>query len=654
MTRKYTQQINVIAKNAGMFDFTKKPFVFSTYRLVVNSLSRICSYFEDNKFPIRLIFGDPKTIECLVQFCPAIADIPAFPTKEIKNLDITEYRNCTILIAQESFFDTVRFETEVYNISPACKVCSLYEYLEWNHINIRLPFWSIKKSTLLEKGKFAFHYMLSYEWFNCIINPFYYKIKKNTHLSPYRFNFINREMVFCAYRTLTSGFLSSEEKKIQYKKFMGYSVLEKDIIGLKKYIQEYSDCYDQDYKKYIDQIEQLILSMKNRIAARQSKDILLHWVDSISNKRLASEMPFLYHLSQAENSIKSEYAYTVMPWTTVAMKTILTGKKPIEGKLYQLDILPEDIALFQTLRKHGYDFRYYGSVYGQMKIFSRKHKGMTMNSMNTYVSTEYLWDALDDLAYKKDAPAFLLIHTLCETHVPYFCPESKHLLEKVYLDEDKHFASAWMDQQYEFYMDLLGQKPVQIFMGDHGEHDKYKYDYLDGKVHVAFFVNNPIQKFDFSKGMFSLVNFVALLNVIMGWEDPVSANPLTECVITESYDYYGRGKINEVIDSGDKALLLDKGAWMQHKSIRNREYEYVRYFDGEEFLFDLCDENTNLIGDGEYRELLEKFRSELGTEFVDIYQENCFALTRKLYEAYRNVKQVESCHSDGKTEGDMK
>lgn len=628
----YTDRLNRIAKLAGMLDFTKFRPLYPTLRACKKYIAELDKYFEVRKLPIRLLVGDEKAIGYLVKMCPRLKGVEVCTLEEIKDKDLGDFRNCTIFVIGTNISKILWTETDMYNKHPNCRICSIFEYMEYNGVIVRYPFWQNNESLKIKLFSF-FKYMLSYEKINRIINFLFRIFNLNKNLIIYLPSFLQRELIFCANKAYKSGYLDEKERELLLKKLMGFCVLEKDILGLKEHISTYAEFYDESYKDYIIEIDKIVLEMKESIARRTQKDVILNWVDAISNNRLKEEMPFLYQLSLKKGSMKSEYAYTCMPHTTPTMKTILTGEDPIEGRMYDYQFLNDEMELLKQLKKNGYQFLYFGDVFWQDKIIPRKYRGISADEEKTNISTEYLWNASNYLATSSEKPVFLLIHGIYETHGPYLCPDSDEL-RGPNKQRNQLISSAWLDKQYEFYSNVMGEKSLQIYMGDHGSADLYAYE--NNRCNVMFFVRNADIWINFNKGLFSLKKFPQFIGYLLKWNNLTEDDLLDEFAISCMYDYYSKGMVDEALK--DPAILRDKNRWMQCKTIRNKEYAYVLYFDGEEMFYLLPNETDNLIEQTEYTDIIQKMREKLGTEFIDIYKEDYFANSRKLYEAYAKIK----------------
>lgn len=62
-----------------------------------------------------------------------------------------------------------------------------------------------------------------------------------------------------------------------------------------------------------------------------------------------------------ETSIYFENAFTQMNWTTMTMKTILTGKNIIDNNLYHINTFDaENCCLLRMMDEENMDFKYFG------------------------------------------------------------------------------------------------------------------------------------------------------------------------------------------------------------------------------------------------------------------------------------------------------
>lgn len=635
--KDYTYQLNKIADEAGMLKTFSRKSLRVTAKETGVAIKEIFDYYASKDEPISLICGDDSLVKRMTSICPQLNDIPVVAKDKIKEHDFSVYKNCTIIVVDFRMIEAIFMQKVIYDKFPICRVNTIFEYLEFNDIVTDVLLWKYKSSKYPSQIKDTLKV-----WY------YYFKTKKLTYNLFYFFaknnekNNINillyRETIYCANKTLKNNHLTKEERQIYLKKLMGFCVVEKDIIGLKDIINTYINEYDKNYKKYLEKIDDLINDLKEKIASRKSKDIILNWLDSISNERLRNELPFLYELSEQERSLKSEHAYTAIPWTSSTMKTIMSGEDPVKGRFFSFKQISGKMKLPTLLKSKKYQFQYFGNGFFQHKVIPRVFQGMSKKKIRTFVSTEFIWGAMNHLAMAKDEPQFLLIHQLFETHKPFFSPviDDYEKTEAGLNKEEKLKSSKWIDDQYRFYVDIMGNKSMQIYMGDHGDMLIHQ-TYLKARINVMFFVRNTPKKIDFNLGVFSLRHLHLLIEYLMDWNNEIrTEDVLKEYAITEDYDKYEKCRVNDVIN--DENWLSDSHSWMQLRVVHTKEYAYVLFCNGDELLFKLPDEEHNLIDNSDYREVAEKLRDACGKEFINIYEEEFFKNSRLLYEKYESLK----------------
>lgn len=216
MSLDYTDRLNKIAKKAGMLDFTKVKSWVKTAKSIKKSIVSIADYFMEKNLPIKLICGDAEPIGMILELCPSLSNVEIFPTENLKDRDLSHFKDCTILVVRNEIIDTLCLETDIYNKSPNCRVCSIYEYLEFNHINARYVFWQYYKFILHSKNivdviRPFFNHMVSYEKLNILLNRVIRKIRPNSNIAVYLPSYLHDETIFCANQLLKNGYLTEDE-----------------------------------------------------------------------------------------------------------------------------------------------------------------------------------------------------------------------------------------------------------------------------------------------------------------------------------------------------------------------------------------------------------------------------------------------------------
>jgi hypothetical protein len=75
--------------------------------------------------------------------------------------------------------------------------------------------------------------------------------------------------------------------------------------------------------------------------------------------------------------------------------------------------------------------------------------------------------------------------------------------------------------------------------------------------------------------------------------------------------------------------------------VRDDKYLYILYYDGSESFYVLPDEKTDELENPAYAEPLASFRSLVdGKKFINIFEEDKFEHSRKLYEKIGVTKHI--------------
>ncbi|MDE6529762.1 MAG: hypothetical protein K2K96_03190, partial [Lachnospiraceae bacterium] len=145
MSLDYTDRLNEIAKTAGMFDFTRFRPLYPTEKACKKYMAELDKYFEVRKLPIRLLVGDENSIRYLIKMCPRLEGVEVCTFEEIKDRDLEDFRECTIFVMGINIQKILWVETDIYNKHPNCRICSIFEYMEYNGVIVRYPFWQNKE-----------------------------------------------------------------------------------------------------------------------------------------------------------------------------------------------------------------------------------------------------------------------------------------------------------------------------------------------------------------------------------------------------------------------------------------------------------------------------------------------------------------------------
>lgn len=435
------------------------------------------------------------------------------------------------------------------------------------------------------------------------------------------------------FKTRQAYLEADEVEKVNFlKKLIKEYLLLKDFINAFYYIDIYVTNRYPDHSQYENlkkEIDILLCDIKKCIEKRKKKDIIINWVDALSYYDIPG---FLFLKRQADEGICFENAYTVMPWTTETTKTILSGEYPIEGKLFlRGDLSNDNTRLLNLLDKNGYEFKYCG-----MPKFAKLFDGEDIAYIHYFESKfcgsmQKQWDALDILC-KSERPQCVLIHTLRETHEPFICGEGDTLQwfgstkadwQQEACRKQAEISGDYIDKQLNFYEDFYGEDAIKIYMSDHGRVGNSPMD--EKKIHIMLSINAKNLHAKAIKGMFSLVQFPDLIQMLI-FEEEDWDSLTSDHVRIENLDAYSELAVRDTLSG-----RLDKKEMYQCRGIVTATDRYFLYAYGKEYYFKDRVSIENEINNPQYRDRINQLKQLCGDEFINIYQYKKFVYSRKLY-----------------------
>lgn len=442
-------------------------------------------------------------------------------------------------------------------------------------------------------------------------------------------HYADYEMVYNVKREYLDA-KGSAKKELLNKLIKEYLLL-KDFKNSYYYIDSFIANYpgDEKYSELKVELSSLLEKIRECIAKKKHRDIVINWIDALSYYDIP-QFPFLYQ--KGKEGICFENAYTVMPWTTETLKSILFGEYPIEGKLFlRNDFSENNTRLLKLIKENGYEFAYCG----QSKIARMFDK--RIDAPIHYYETKYSgsmqkqWDALDILC-KSQKPVCVLIHTLRETHGPYVCGECKTLYhfrcsesdwEQEACKQQAKTAGKYIDEQLSFYWDYYKENSVVVYMSDHGRVGNNPMN--ENKIHVMLTIlENGITHHEVNN-LFSLINFWKLLGKIIKKENDWES--LTDAyVLIENLDSY-----SEIVVEMGLNGRLKKDEIYQCRGIVTATDSYYLYATGKEHYFKHSEPEDDKINNIDFAERISRLKQICGKEFIDIYKYDKFRYSRLLY-----------------------
>jgi hypothetical protein len=443
-----------------------------------------------------------------------------------------------------------------------------------------------------------------------------------------------------------------ENRRYSLRKLITYLLVMRDFPSAYEFMDKYGNRYPNDDFKVHDMRKELDILFE-KMAEESNKldegNIILNWIDNVPYDKLA-ELPWVK--SQIESGIKFENAYTTMPWTTWTMKTIFSGKGAISGKLYGRGKIGEkqgEYPLYDYLKEQGYNLHYSGTEPYSRKWYVEECLCKLEKIDVSRLSTRSQWLGVCKML-KTSGKSFTLIHNLAEVHPAYGC---------IYLDymdwrgpgrrteEEKTVSRNYLDKRIEWYSRFYGERSTKIWMSDHGDGRIYDRDtnknvivdfYKETKCHVIFGASGMNIKKIRETRFFSYECFINFVKYLASGSEKMYDSIFLPYIVYENLDKYAASEVNRVLEIEEAERQEIKGTWQQYIGVREEKFKYIRFYDGEERFFVLPNEDENEIDNPEYGDDVERLRDIVKKrEFADIYNEEFFVQSRRLYE--KQVKE---------------
>lgn len=409
----------------------------------------------------------------------------------------------------------------------------------------------------------------------------------------------------------------------------------KDFINAKMYIQEFIDIVidkKNHYKNFLSELNSLLSELKSSVKKRKNSDVSLLMIDSFRYKSFEEnkdKIPFIKKLS--EKGINFSDAFSGTTYTVQSIKSVLTGKKTIDDRLYESTKVDFAKSIFQHFSSKGYNCFHFGG-----KQFFSEGSPISTTIYPTLLQpmTSILWDYIICLANEKK-PTFSLVHLCGELHTPilssqhkeigkirdlFWYYKSKNELEKKQVLEDMfqrlEEAMEYLDKQLRFYFDFFPPNISMAIFGDHGEQIG-EYNQLDSMFtwyeetikiplilynkqnHIHQNQDNLFSMVDF-KDMF--INFMDLNNVVI---------PICDYIQVQRDPVYNKSMRSDNIFINGVGEKFFKG----FKVIRGKNDKFIIYEDGTEEYYLIENEEVNLINEAKFQTRIEEMRGIVNKDF---------------------------------------
>lgn len=448
------------------------------------------------------------------------------------------------------------------------------------------------------------------------------------------YNFFNEHNVYTELYSLRSKYLveSGKNKAYVLKELIEAYLSIRDFYYAKKYAKLYIDNkYSgfEDLIKMFNEIEQLCCRIKE-INSKKDGSVCIHLIDSLraidvykSDRGEISARMFKRYM---DNAIIFSKAYSVGPTTFESMMGMIKQKLSFEEDVYDNSNFMFEFSEFPLLNDM-YDSGKKIVFYVAKDYYIMEENEKIERKEHLHMS-EKLWNVACDIA-ESDKPIFGFIYYPWELHYPLLCgylrsePEI-HNFSDVGIDEisdsiEDQFddCKKYVNIQFDYYKDFLGDNTVNVFLGDHSqpvynkEHMNYPffmyYNDPDRATHIAFFVSGN----NIPHGLYNDVVSMLDFNVIMRQILCENYLKVPERRIAQ-YQYYNiqNKKMREV---SQKYNFWDYTEGIQ--CFISKELLYVITATNKEEVYKLIDDKWVEIDSDEQKEFIEFIKENYNIEF---------------------------------------
>lgn len=377
-------------------------------------------------------------------------------------------------------------------------------------------------------------------------------------------------------------------------------------IYLKEYLGRKTDAV-AEYEAFFSEVSGLLLELRQVIARKKEKDIVMYWLDAFSYEEDAK---LLYWHSVNKDALVFKRSFAINNVTRNIIRALFCQKMPAEtlGKSKQT----EDAPLIDMLAERGWKFQYYGIE----RVFAKKYTRTVAEEEYHLVSSESYWKMVCDMAESAE-PAFRLIH-LMGMHPPYLSAEidgERFIpLHDAYCSPGEEIQKArkqqrisamqYEDRQLAFY-DTLINVQAAIYFSDHGciEYTTDNYAVLH---HNILKVKSERIKPGVNKQIFSPLDFQKLIQKLIGggaWDlDGISSG----YVFLQNFPIYNKDYVKTFYSQ-----TRFEEHMLGYNGIVKDDYIFFYFHAGYDLCYKLQEERIYLMGVNESRDIREQLLKEI-------------------------------------------
>ncbi|MEG2838235.1 MAG: hypothetical protein RR892_01290 [Lachnospiraceae bacterium] len=401
------------------------------------------------------------------------------------------------------------------------------------------------------------------------------------------------------------------EKETCFWELLSVCLAHRDFHMFFKFINENEvPGIEEELENLTQEIQTLLSDIRETISRRKYKykDIIIHWIDQVPYNELEL-------LPKLKSKISKEWmfnnAFTVTPYTTPTINTIFW--KELRGITYEDTKYVErnwkESPLGVYLTKLGYYMEDIGGMEKRVKTGEKYCKDHIEYSI---CATACYWESLVQLTCINQ-PLFMIVHTMCETHDPYLSPGLQQITpvysfnntyDNVY--EQLKISYGYLDDEVEFYSDIIGKDNISIYMSDHGKWEDTSLRRFYEKANHTFLAVTNIGIHTFEKKIFSYFQFHELIQYLIERTNETYIAMWKGCAFLCDTAIYGVDIKYRLEQQG----LSNSELFQSYSGIRDDNGKYILMQDGCEHYFVMSNDGQDEIDNPKWQEDICKLKNK--------------------------------------------
>lgn len=363
------------------------------------------------------------------------------------------------------------------------------------------------------------------------------------------------------------------------KKLYSLALILRDFLLAKSYLHAlrlYHDDEIDDCLNSMNEIEKLLESIYQRILAKKSRSIVVTWVDDISYIEAKKVKSIC---SAMESGICFDNMFNVTPWTQPVFRTMMTGKKELDDKNYDLkEINAKSSPVIHELESKGFKIKFQAGISCWEGLENNKYIDKFVKDFSP--ASMRLWETLRQILLTND-DVFIQTHIFQEAHEPLIHAKmTDDMIGQISLvrNSRRNSGVSVVDEQLEFYLKYLNAAETHVLMSDHG--DGFNWG---ERIHPFMVIMGSGYEKRHIKSLYSHLDFPQLIHKILKREEIGEFIPKREYVEIQNLDWYNKQGVSEIL-SKKESLLGHPGINFGFRGVVTTEYVYFHFNNGFEYL----------------------------------------------------------------------